>query len=175
MPAAVGDSNSVSLMGLGGRRVGSPRRRMADLLFECVLGETSGVLSSPRFESGKWPYVGVGRRWPLTGFGGGWNANREGRGGGGVMRYVRDDFGDVGVEVICLKKLFLFFVWGASQSSGDVAGELHSVVEADTVIGEDIGESAISVSLSTGSLNVEKASLKPGLLGDLERGGVWNG
>lgn len=77
MPAAVGDSNSVSLMGLGGSRVGRPRRRTADLLFECVFGDTSGVLISLRVESGKWPYVGVGSRWPLTGFGGGWSAKRE--------------------------------------------------------------------------------------------------
>ena len=91
------------------------------------------------------------------------------------MRYVRVDFGDVGVEDIFLKKPFVFFVLGASQSSGDVAGELHSVVEADTVIGEDIGESAISVSLSAESLNVEKALLKPESVGDFERGGVWNG
>lgn len=81
------------------------------------------------------------------------------------------DFGDGGVEVIGLMKRLVFFILGASKSSGDVAGELHCVVEADTVR----GESAISVSLSTVSLNVEKASLKPDWVDDFVRGGVWNG
>lgn len=59
---------------------------------------------------------------------------------------------------------------GATSSSGDVAGELHAVVDVET----SIGESAMSVSLSTGSRNVEKAWLKPDLVDDFVRGGVWS-
>lgn len=105
------------------------------------------------------------------GFGGGWRAKREGRGGGGVMRYVREDLGEGGVEVRELMGRLVGFGLGASESSGEVAGELHWVVEAD----RSMGESAMSVSLSTVSRNVEKASLKAGLADDLVRRGVWVG